>query len=103
MGGRDDVLMIDESATANINRFLWILLQNRYLPWILSEFTVTIDVNGCLNATSNSISVSATALSCLGLDGGGTGGTTAAHMSGTTLLRYLIVGLTLKKIIEMNC
>lgn len=59
------MLGINESAAAGIDRFLGILLQDGHMPGILAEFTVAIDVNGVLNATSDAGSIPDTTTSQL--------------------------------------
>lgn len=67
MGSGDDVLGIDEGATAGVNRFLGVLLQDGHMPGILAELTVSIDVNRVLDATGDASSVPhATASELLG-------------------------------------
>lgn len=60
MGSGDDVLGIDEGATAGIDRFLGILLENGHMPGIFAEFAVTIDIDRILDATSNAGSIAGT-------------------------------------------
>lgn len=65
MGSGDDVLGIDEGATAGIDRFLGILLQNGHMPGIFTELTVTINIDGILDAASDARSVADTTTSQL--------------------------------------
>lgn len=65
MGSGDDVLGIDEGATAGIDGFLGILLQNGHMPGIFAELTVTININGILDAASDAGSVADTTTSQL--------------------------------------
>lgn len=60
MGSGDDVLGIDQGATAGVDRFLGILLQNGHVPGIFAELTVTVDIDGILDATGNAGSVAGT-------------------------------------------
>jgi len=54
MGSGDNVLGIDESTTAGVDRLLGVLLQNGHMPWVLAELTVSIHVDGVLDATGDS-------------------------------------------------
>lgn len=57
-----DVRTINQSTTTDVNRFLRILLQNRRLPWILSELAVAIDVRWILDSPVDALRVSDSAL-----------------------------------------
>lgn len=67
MSSRDDVLIINQSTAADVNRFLGVLLQDCDLPWIFTEFTVTIDVHWIFDATVDALSVADAALSKVGV------------------------------------
>lgn len=65
MGSGDDVLGIDKGATASVDRFLGILLQNGHMPGIFAKLTVTINVDGVLDAASDAGSIADTTTSQL--------------------------------------
>lgn len=102
MSSCKNVLMINQSTTAYVNRFFWILLQYSYLPWIFSEFTVTINVNGILDASGNPLGIAATTLTkVLFLLANWP---TAAYLSWSTLLGTLLIeslSLQLKKVRQL--
>jgi len=54
MGSGDNVLGIDESTTAGVDRLLGVLLQNGHMPGVLAELTVSIHVDGVLDAAGDS-------------------------------------------------
>jgi len=80
MGSGDNVLGIDEGATAGVDRLLGVLLQNGHMPGVLAELTVSIHVDGVLDATGDTGGVPhSTATELLGRSLG-TQGTTAADL-----------------------
>lgn len=58
MGCCDDVIGINQSSTANVDGFLWVLLQDSCLPWIFSKFRVTVNVRRILDSSVDALSVS---------------------------------------------
>lgn len=56
MRSGDDVLIVNQCSAADVNRFLWVLLKDGNLPWVLPEFTITIDVHWILDATIDTLS-----------------------------------------------
>lgn len=63
MSRREDVLRRDERATANVNTLRRVLLQDRHLPWIFTEFRITVDVRGSFDASVDTLRVPDSALS----------------------------------------
>lgn len=95
------VQAIDKGASAHVNRFLGVLLQNGHLPRILSELAVPIDVGRSLDSAINSLGMSDTTLalvSSLRAQGAAT-----ADLAPSTLLmlgRTAEVALTLENVIK---
>lgn len=58
----DDVIGVDQSSSAHVDRLLRVLLQDGRLPRILSELAVAIDVRWILDSTVDSLGVSDAAL-----------------------------------------
>lgn len=92
MGRRDDVLGINESAAASIDRFLGILLEDGHMPGILAELTVTIDIDGILDAARDAggIPYATTSQLLLGRTLGAQWTTTADLVDATGLLHRTV-------------
>lgn len=67
MGGGQDVALVDQSSTANVDGFLGVLLQNSCLPWIFAKLRIAIDVNWVLDSAVDSLRVSGSASAVFGL------------------------------------
>lgn len=95
MGRRDDVLGIDEGAAAGVDRLLGVLLQDGHVPGILAELTVSIDVDGILDAASDAGGIPYSAATQLLLLGRSlrTQGSTAADLVDTTGLLHGTVAI----------
>lgn len=57
-----DVLAIYKRASANVDGFLRIFLKNSRLPWVFSEFTVTVHIGRSLNSSVDALRVPDTTL-----------------------------------------
>lgn len=104
MGSGNDVLGIDERATAGVDRLLGILLQNGHMPGILAELTVSINVDGILDATGDTSGVPHSTTTKLLGRSLGTQWTTAADFVDTAGLFHGSVSIigTLENIKEGN-
>lgn len=67
MGRGDDVLIVDQSTSADVNRFLGVLLQDGNLPWVFTELAVTVDVDRILDATVDALRVADATLAQVGV------------------------------------
>lgn len=99
MGSGDDVLGVDEGTTAGVNRLLGVLLQDGHMPGILAELTVSINVNGILDATGDASGVPhATTAELLGWSLRAEGTTAADLVDAAGLLnRTIAIVSTLKE------
>lgn len=62
MGSGDDVKMIDESASANVDAFLGVFFEDGHLPGVLSELAVALDVNRVFDSSVDAMGVAGTTL-----------------------------------------
>jgi len=93
MGSRDDVLGIDEGATAGINRFLGILLQNSHMPGIFTKLTVAIDIDWILDASCDASCIPSSATSQLLRRSLWTQRTTAANLIDAASLLHRTIAI----------
>lgn len=104
MGGCDNMRRIYQSSTTNIHTFFGILFQDGYLPGVLSELTISIDVNRIFDASVNALRMPRAALTVVSSQRRHVGakGPSAADMSGTTssCRPASIIGLSLKVVKE---
>lgn len=89
MGRGDDVLIVDQSTSTDVNRFLGVLLQDGNLPWVFTELAVTVDVDRVLDATVDALRVADATFAQVGVGRllwRAVSWTTAANAAGWTLL-----------------
>lgn len=100
MGSGYNMQMINECSSADIDRFLGVLLENGHLPWVLSELTVSIHIHWVLYPAVDSLRVAATTLTSVSTSGNlRPVGPATTHMTRATLLLLLTLSqesLTLK-------
>lgn len=99
MSSGDDVLIVDQSTSTDVNRFLGILLQDGDLPWVFTEFTVPIDVDWILDATIDALGVAKTTLAQIGMGRllrRTVSWTTTANAASWALLLLLLLGTSSK-------
>lgn len=89
MSGSDDVLVINQSASASVDGLLGILLQNGRLPGVLAELTVSIHIDGSLNSPIDSLSVSGSTLAQRSWWRTRTVGSATTHVTRSALLLLL--------------
>lgn len=80
VSGSEDMDVVDECASTDIHTLLRVLLQDGYLPRILTEFRVSIDIDRSLDPAVDSMSIPDSTLSW-SVAGCGPSGASTAHLA----------------------